>query len=398
MPDRLTIDQTVAEALENNIGLLAERYNVSIAEARLITARLRPNPVLSLSADLLDLSIINPPGTIAGPPEYIVHVDVPVERGGKRDARIEVAQNSISAAQFRLRNAMRSVVLDTQSAFVDVLLAREAVNLARQNYDALNNVTQINATRVRAGDLAEVDLLRSRVATLQYQNAVSQAELRLKTAYQRLRLVIGRGIAARPVEAIGELRRDTESVAREAVLKEARQLRPDLQAQRQEQARSQAELRLQIATGKVDYSVGTEYRRQQGAAATANNVGFFLSMPLPVRDKNQGEIERARREQEQISLQIRSVEQSIDSEVDTTYEQYLTAKTLMETFENTMLQQAQDVRRISEHSYTRGDASLVEFLDAQRAFNDTMQGYNEARAEFARQLYQLDSVSGKSVN
>jgi outer membrane protein, heavy metal efflux system len=398
MPDRLTIDQVVAEALENNIGLLAERYNVSIAEARLITARLRPNPVLSLSADLLDLNIINKPDATAGPPEYIVHVDVPVERGGKRDARIEVAQNSISTAKFRLRNAMRGVVLDAQNAFVDVLLARDAVNLARQNYEALNNVVQINTRRVKAGDLAEVDLLRSQVATLQYQNAVSQAELRLKTAYQRLRLVIGRGLAARPVEAVGELRRDTEALAFETVLQEARQLRPDLQAERQEQARSQAELRLQIAAGKVDYSLGTEYRRQQGVAGTGNSVGFFLSMPLPVRDKNQGEIERARREEEQISLQIRSLEQSVDSEVNTAYEQYLTAKTLTETFENTMLQQAQDVRRISEYSYTRGDASLVEFLDAQRAFNDTMQGYNEARAEFARQLYQLDSVSGRSVN
>lgn len=399
LPDRLTIDKAVAEALENNIGLLAERYNVSIAQARLITARLRPNPVLSLGSDLLDFPIINNPGNNPpGPPQYIVRVDVPVERGGKRDARIEIAQNSISAAQFRLRNAMRGVVLDTQNAFVDVLLAREAVNLARQNYEALNNVVRINTTRVTAGDLAEVDLLRSRVATLQYQNAVSQAELRLKTAYQRLRLVIGRGVAARPIEAIGELRRDIEPVAHEAVLQQARQLRPDLLAQRQEQARSQAELRLQVATGKVDYTVGTAYNRQQGAAGTGNSVGFFFSMPLPVRDKNQGEIERARREQEQISLMIRSLEQSVDSEVDTAYEQYLTAKTLMETFENTMLQQAQDVRRISEYSYTRGDASLVEFLDAQRAFNDTMQGYNEARAEFARELYQLDSVSGKSVN
>jgi cobalt-zinc-cadmium efflux system outer membrane protein len=398
LPDQLTIDQAVAEALENNIGLLAERYNVSIAQARLITARLRPNPVLSLGTDLVNFPIINAPDNTAGPPQYSANVTFPVERGGKRDARIDVAQNSISTAQFRLRNAMRSVVLDTQNAFVDVLLAGEMVNLARQNYEALNNVVQINTTRVRAGDLAEVDLLRSRVATLQYQNLVSQAELRLKTAYQRLRLVIGRGIAGRPIEAIGELRRDIESIVLESVLKEARQLRPDLLAQRQEQARSQAELRLQIATGKVDYTVGTAFNRQQGAAGTGNSLGFFFSMPLPLRDKNQGEIERARREQEQISLQIRSLEQSIDSEVDTAYEQYSTARTLLETFEKTMLQQAQDVRRVSEYSYTRGQASIIEFLDAQRAFNDTMQGYNEARAEFARQLYQLDSVSGKSVS
>jgi len=264
LPDQLTIDQAVAEALENNISLLAERYNVSIAEARLVTARLRPNPVLSLAADLLAFSFINHPGTNAGPPEYIANVNLPVERGGKRDARIAVAQSSISAAQFRLRNAMRSVVLDTQNAFIDVLLAREDVNLARQNYEGLNNVVQINTTRVKAGDLAEVDLLRSRVATLQYQNAVSQAELRLKTAYQRLRLVIGRGLAARPIEAIGELRRDTAPVLRQALFQEARQLRPDLQAQLQEQARSQAELRLQIATGKVDYSI---YRVSEAAGS-----------------------------------------------------------------------------------------------------------------------------------
>jgi cobalt-zinc-cadmium efflux system outer membrane protein len=182
------------------------------------------------------------------------------------------------------------------------------------------------------------------------------------------------------------------------VFQEARQLRPDLLAQRQEQARSQAELRLQMATGKVDYIVGTEYRRQQGRDVQANNLGFFVSMPLPVRNKNQGEIERARLEEEQISLQIRALEQSIDGEVDTAFEQYLTAKHLLETFESTMLQQAQDVRRVSDYSYARGQASIVEFLDAQRAFNDTMQGYNGARAELARQLYQLDSVSGKSVS
>jgi cobalt-zinc-cadmium efflux system outer membrane protein len=380
------------------MGLLAERYNVAIAQARLITARLRPNPVVSFSADLLDLSIINKPSTIGGPPEYIVRTDFVIERGGKRDSRIDVAEGLISAAHFRLRNAMRSVVLDTQNSFVDVLLAKEAVNLARQNHEALNKIVQVNTARVTAGDLAGVDLLRSRVATLQYQNAVSQAELQLRTTYQRLRLVIGRDMAAKPIEAIGELRRDSEPVRRDVVFQEARQLRPDLLAQRQEQARSQAELRLQMATGKVDYIVGTEYRRQQGRDVQANNLGFFVSMPLPVRNKNQGEIERARLEEEQISLQIRALEQSIDGEVDTAFEQYLTAKHLLETFESTMLQQAQDVRRVSDYSYARGQASIVEFLDAQRAFNDTMQGYNGARAELARQLYQLDSVSGKSVS
>ena len=59
--------------------------------------------------------------------------------------------------------------------------------------------------------------------------------------------------------------------------------------------------------------------------------------------------------------------------------------------------QARDVRQITEYSYKRGEATFVEFLDAQRAFNETMQGYNEARAELARSLYLIDSISGRGI-
>jgi cobalt-zinc-cadmium efflux system outer membrane protein len=294
---------------------------------------------------------------MAGPPEYAVRTDFVIERGGKREQRIQAAEASVSAAQLRLRNAIRTLVLDVQSAFVDVLLGKENLALAQQNYESLNNVVQLNATRVKTGDLAEVDLLRIRVAALQYQNSVFQADLRLRTAYQRLRLLLGRSVAARPVEAIGDLRRDVQPITREAVL-----------------------------------------NRQQGLAGTGNSLGLFFSTPLPVFNRNQGEIERARREQDQIGLQIRALEQSIGNEVETTYQQYLTARTLLDSFENTMLGQAREVQRVSEYSYTRGEATIVEFLDAQRAYNDTVQGYNEARAEYARQLYQIDAVSGKSLN
>jgi len=66
----------------------------------------------------------------------------------------------------------------------------------------------------------------------------------------------------------------------------------------------------------------------------------------------------------------------------------------VETIERQMLNQARDVRDTTAYSYRRGEASFIELLDAQRTFNDTMQGYNEARAEFARSLYTLDALTG----
>jgi len=122
----------------------------------------------------------------------------------------------------------------------------------------------------------------------------------------------------------------------------------------------------------------------------------FFSSALPVFNRNQGEIERARQEQRQIEARIRGLSASIQAEVETSYLQYSNARVTLERIEGTMLIKARDVRSITEFSYRRGEATLVELLDAQRAYNETIQAYNDARAEFARSLYLIDAVTGKA--
>jgi cobalt-zinc-cadmium efflux system outer membrane protein len=164
-----------------------------------------------------------------------------------------------------------------------------------------------------------------------------------------------------------------------------------------DQARSVAEIRSQIAQGKVDYTIGAEYRRQQGIAGTGNSLGFFFSAPLPLFNRNQGEIARAREERQQVEARTRALEAGMRNELDAAWQQYETARSLLTRIEGDMLDKARGVLASMEYSYRAGEASLVEFLDAQRAFNDTMQGYNEARAEYARGLYLIDSVTGKEA-
>src|ERR1700693_401249 len=90
--------------------------------------------------------------------------------------------------------------------------------------------------------------------------------------------------------------------------------RPDLLAARMEQARSQSELRLQIAQGKIDYTVGMEYRRQQGVNGRGNSLGLFFSAPLPVFNRNQGEIARVRASQLQLQKSLDALESQINGE------------------------------------------------------------------------------------
>ncbi len=202
----LTIDAAVKEALDRNLGLLAQRYNVSIAEASLITARLRPNPVVSIGGDHLKaLPGYNEPSG-AGPPEYNVRTDFVLERGGKRQSRIEVAQNGIQLAQLQLLDQVRKLVLDVQSAFVDLQLAKANLALAEENLKALTEIVDVNAVRVKSGDLADVELVRSRIAALQFRNQVKQAELSVRTQKNRLQFLLGRTQPRADFDIAGDFR------------------------------------------------------------------------------------------------------------------------------------------------------------------------------------------------
>ena len=145
---RLTMDQAIEEAIQNNLNLLAERLNLSIADARLITAKLKPNPVFSFSGDHLDLagtgfSEING----GGPPEISWRVDVPIERGRKRDLRIATANYEREIAGARLVDSLRKLKLDVTLGCIEVIQAKANLDLARDNLRTFEELVQTNAVR-----------------------------------------------------------------------------------------------------------------------------------------------------------------------------------------------------------------------------------------------------------
>jgi cobalt-zinc-cadmium efflux system outer membrane protein len=389
--DAITIEQAVSEAIDHNLSLLAERYNVTIADAAVITAGLRPNPVLTLNAMLPNTELVD--NGIATR-EGVVRTDYVIERGGKRERRVEQATLARSVAELQLLETTRKLVLDVETAYGDVQLSKLNLALAEENLNAFNNVVAVNVERVRTGDLAQVELARSRLAALQFQNDVEQQTAKLSVARTRLESLLGRRPTA-SIDVSVDLRRDAGVLDREAIRARALEARPDLRAARTDQARSVADLRLQLANGRIDYTVSGEYHRVQGGGLVGNDYGIFFSAPLPIFNRNQGEIARARSQQQQLDAKTRALEADIGADLDAAFTEYTSARGIVERIERDMLTQARDVRTTMEYSYRRGEASLVEFLDAVRAFNDTARSYNEARADYARSLYTLDALSGK---
>jgi len=296
-----------------------------------------------------------------------------------------------------VRETMRQVVAAVQAAYVDVQQWKANVALAEDSQKRLEELVRINEARLKSGDLAQVELDRSRVAVSQSKAAAQQARLQLEEARVRLQRLMGRKEMEAGFDVAGEPRRDAALPDLLVATRQALERRPDYLGQQEARARAKADLRLQVANGKPDVTLGSEWTHQVAGGFSGSSLGLYASMPLSVFNRNQGEIARATREIGHAGAAAEALEWQIRGEVESAWRQSKVALEMVQTSEAEMLKRARSVRDTTEYSYRRGEASLVEFLDAQRAFNEAMQTYNDARANYARSLYLMDTVSAATV-
>jgi len=398
--ETLTIEQAVQEALDHNLDLAAKRRDVAVASTQMVTARLRPNPVLSLDADHLDwlgtgFSEVNN----GGPTELAVRVDVPIERGSKRDLRMDEAGSARSLAESQVDDAIRTLRLTVELACVDVIQATENLALTRDTLRTFQDLAALNDNRVRAGAAPPSEATRTRVAMLQFQANVSRAELSLRAASMQLRHLLGRPASSDPLAVIAPpvLPPAAPGLQIDMLQALATDHRPDLVAAKQTEAHSVADLRLQLAVGKVDFTYGAEYRRQQGPENFSNSVGLFFSAPIPIAGRNQGEIARAMAERDQHHLELSAVEEGIRSDVAGALDAYEATGALVASIERDLIAPAQAARDTAEYTYRAHATTLVELIDSQRAWNDAMQTYHDAQADYWRAVARLNAAVGAEV-
>jgi cobalt-zinc-cadmium efflux system outer membrane protein len=179
----LTMDRVVASYIERNLGLQAARYRLERTRADQIAAKLRPNPGLSVTADNLRVS---GPVIAGGLYEFATAYSETLELGGKREARIRVADANVSAAEARFADAMRQGIAEVKRLFLQAVLAHRSIDVAKENQQTFQGVVQLNLTRFQEGAIPEADLIKVRLERIKFDSAVRQAELSLRQAMIRL--------------------------------------------------------------------------------------------------------------------------------------------------------------------------------------------------------------------
>jgi outer membrane protein, heavy metal efflux system len=390
----LTWDQVRQQFEQRNPTLLAGQFNISESKAEEITAYLRPNPNFTLTADQIDPFPGGPPH---GPFAYLLPVasiSYLHERQHKRELRLESAQNATAIATSEQADLERTLLFNLRGAFVQTLQAKSVLQLAKDNLAYYDHVLDVSRERFKAGDIAQIDLDRLELQRVQYESDLQTAEVNLRTTKIQLRTLLNDRTPVEHFDVTGPFDFSDQILPLDEFRKIALDTRPDLKAGVQAVDKAKTDHKLAVANGSTDPTFGFDVGRNP---PIDQYIGFNLSIPLRIFDRNQGEKLRTQLDIDRNQRLLDAAQAQVFSDVDSAYAMLNSNVILLQPYKAKYLQQAVRVRDTVFFAYQRGGASLLDYLNAQSDYRTVGLAYLNLVGSYLTAAAQLNLAVGREV-
>ena len=376
----LSLDQALNAAFAQNPELAAVGREIGIAEGERRQAGLLPNPELSWEVE----------DTRRNTSTTTVTLSQALELGGKRGARIEVAEAGQAVARLELERQRNGLRADVIQAFHAALRAQTALELAQQSQALTERGLRVVEGRVRAGQSSPVEATRAQVQLAQAQAAVRRAQTERSVAWQALARLTGSA-------EVGFERLDSASLSpgpaprAEPLLAKVEQT-ADWRLAAAQVERGEAGLGSEKAQRipNLTVSLGSQYSRED--RERVNVVG--LSMPLPLFDRNQGNVLAAARRSDQARDLRNAVDLRLRSETRSALDQWATAMGEVQAYDRTILPSAQQAVDTATRGFEMGKFAFLDVLDAQRTLIEARGLYLDALASATAARAQVERIYG----
>ena len=398
-PQTWTWDQVKENFRLNNASLMAAKLNIDELKAEEVTAHLRPNPELTVSADGTQIApsqgVWQPfAGTFVSP-----GVSYLFERRNKRNLRFQAAKQGTSIGAAQAADSERTLVFNLRTAFVGILQAKAVVKVAQDNLDYYDHILKISGDRYEAGDIAQIDLDRLELQRLQYESDLQNALVNLRTAKINLLALLGdrRPVDSFDVDAPFDFREDLLPL--DDYRKDALANRPDLKAAALTVEQATTNHKLAEADGSVDPTLGVWFTHNGSFnnPDALNTIGASVSIPLRIFDRKQGEKLRAKIDIDRSEKLRQGTETQVYADVDSTYATVASDIALLKPYKQKYLAQAVRVRDTVQFSYQHGGAALLDFLNAQNEYRAVQLSYVNLVGAYLTAGAQLNQAVGREV-
>lgn len=387
-----SMKQTVQLAKAGNPVLKSAHYNIGIAEADVITSKLRPNPTLNNQTLQLVNSSYYPSGT-----EFYHPVNRQVwwqltrqfRLPEQRRSGINLSTQSVLLEQKNYADLERNLAFEVSNQWLNSWMLGLKLVLydeAQQNIDSL---VKINELRLKSKVITSTDLIRTKLVSEQYRLQTRNARQNYINSLKDLRFLMGRtdSVAVDLTDSSDVF--DLSSVSLDSLISYGHTRRTDLLTAMQSVTVSESQIRFQKSQAYPVPELGMIWNPQN----TIPYVGFFGTLQIPLFSRNQGLIARSKVQQQQSLQEVQRVTQQIDTEIQTAYLQYQTQRENLTRFK-VILTESETVLNSVRYSYLKGGTTIVDFLEAQRSWFDTRQLYLDAVLSYRKSYIDILFASG----
>jgi cobalt-zinc-cadmium efflux system outer membrane protein len=392
-PLEWTIDEVVRAAIVEHPLVEAARDRITAARGARQTAGVFSNPVATYWVDNAAF-----PGQVVSlgvAREISTYVTVPLEPFYQRAPRIRRADADVKTAEIALVAARRAVALDAAHAFYRVALAQMSFEVAEQNRQGLERLVSYNRARVTEGATAELELIRAQVELDRVSTNVALADVDLTKARAELLPFLSHDL---PPTALTLLRVAVPSVgnspgplaALSTFVKRAQDNRAEMQNARARVTAATTETSVQRALTVRQVGATFGFKRVEGENAMIAGI----SMPVPLFDRNRGEIQRATGELLAAQEELTWTERAVVAEMAGAYTAVQRLSTQVSALEHAFLDRADETNRITLAAYQEGAATLLQVLDAARTVADARLTYYRAVLTERQSVFDLAMAAG----
>ncbi|UVT19713.1 MAG: TolC family protein [Nitrospira sp.] len=381
-----TLSQVVQLALQHNPTMKGSEAVLEQSRSQRITADAYLNPTMTGS---IGRGSIRDPRTGVSIAERTITVEQPLEWLGKRAARQRVAEAGVGGALAGLEQAKVMVLAGVKESFFQLLFAQHAAQLARENLKTVEDLVKLVSARVSTKEAAKFELIKATVELQKSQKDLARADNALLVARAQLNTVTGKALGE-SFAVQGEFETVRADLELHTLMNQAIDRQPALRRQQKVVEQAAYTIEHERASRIPNVSVIGQYHREAGDESIT--AGF--SVALPVWYRRQGEIGVAMGTHREAQAERDRMQQELEQTIVRHFQDMQTGQAQMKVFEQGLLHQAQEALDIAQFSFRHGATSLLEVIDAQRVYRQTLLEYAQAQADHSIALARLERAVG----
>jgi cobalt-zinc-cadmium efflux system outer membrane protein len=381
---RLDLKQTEKLFLDRNLSLLAKQYHLASDQALIEQAKLWDNPELSVDQNLYANNRFfehsaNADGSYNG--QYYIQLQKLIKTAGKRGKDIRLSHTNAAISEWQFKDLMRSLRTELRVDFYTTAQLQSSQKLYEEQLTQLDKLSKAMKQQFHLGNIAYKDLLRIQALQISTQQDAVENSNRLTELQGELNSLLQAG----PNTFIQPILIDT-SLARIPILSfddliaKAKENNPSYRLQQLELTYQQQNLSLQKSLAIPDVTVSPSF--DKNSSYVPNYVGLGISLPIPLFNRNQGNIRSAQWLVREEETKLQQADNQLATAIKSSYNKYLNMKQLNDNSTEEFYNDYGKLYTKIVESYQQREISLIEFIDY-------FQAYKEIREKAIRQKLNL---------